>query len=187
MMNDISICSAALLMLGADEILTFSDETRESKLCSSIYELVVRTCLSDRDWSFAQNSVVLNKLAAKPLFEYKAAFQLPDDYLRLVGKQNPSMKHSIKEQYLYCNASEIKVNYVFRASEEKFPSHFTIYVVNSLCKVLAISLLEDENKATYYDKQAIETRKKAGLIDSQSNGNYSTIPLHNYSILAVRI
>lgn len=186
MMNDIEICSTALTMLGADEITTFTDETREAKICNRLYELTVRNCLSDRNWSFAQNSVQLNKLSAIPLFGYSAAFQLPTDYLRLVGKDNPSLPHSIKEKYLYCDASEVKVNYVFRLSEEKFPPHFTMYVVHSLCKILAISLMEDENKAAYYAKEVLESRKRAGIIDSQSNGN-TIIPIHNFALIAVRV
>lgn len=185
MMNSIDICSTALIMLGADEITTFDDETREAKICKRVYELVVRGCLAERDWTFAQNSVVLNKLSATPLFGYSSAFQLPKDYLRLVGKENPGLPHSIKEQYLYCNASELKVNYVFRVSEEKFPPIFNMYVVQSLCKVLAISLLEDEKKAAYYENQADSTRRKAGLVESQSNGN-SEMAFHNFALLAVR-
>lgn len=185
-MNDIEICSTALSMLGADEITTFTDETRESKLCNRIYELTVRNCLSDRNWSFSQNSIQLNKLTAVPLFGYSSAFQLPSDYLRLVGKENPSLPHVIKENYLYCNATEIKVNYVFRASEEKFPAHFTNYLVMSLCKILAISLMEDENKAAYYAKEQDMARKRAGLIDSQSNGN-TIMPIHNFSLIAIRV
>jgi hypothetical protein len=172
-------------MLGADEITTFKDETREAKICNRIYELYVRNCLSDRNWSFAQNSIKLNRLSTVPLFGYSAAFQLPADYLRLVGKENPSLPHSIKEKYLYCNASEININYIFRISEEKFPPYFTTYLINSLCKVLAISLMEDENKAAYYSKEVIDSRKRAGIIDSQSNGN-TTIPIHNFALISVR-
>ena len=186
MMNDIEICSTALTMLGADEITTFEDESREAKICNRIYELTVRNCLSDRNWSFAQNSIQLNKLSTVPLFGYSSAFQLPTNYLRLVGKDNPSLPHSIKEKYLYCDASEVKINYIFRLAEEKFPPYFTLYVVNSLCKILSISLMEDENKAAYYTKEVLESRKRAGIIDSQSNGN-TIPPIHNFALLAVRV
>lgn len=175
MMNDIEICSHALTLLGADEIITFQDETREANICNKIYELTVRTCLADRNWSFAQNQIQLNKLSQIPLFGYSAAFALPSDYIRLVGKDNPGLPHSIKESFLYCNASEIKVNYIFRASEEKFPPHFITYLIDTLCKKLAISLMEDENKAAYYARELIDSRKRAGFIDSQSNGN-TTVP-----------
>lgn len=185
MMNDIEICSTALSMLGADEISTFQDETREAKLCNRIYETIVRSCLAERNWSFSQNQVQLNKLTAKPLFGFQSAFQLPSDYIRLAGKDG-GVPHQIKEHYLYCDAEVIKVNYVFRVSEEKFPSHFSMYVIYSLCKILAVSLMEDENKSAYYEKQAFEQRKRAGLIDSQSN-DLSALPLHNFSLYVIRI
>jgi hypothetical protein len=185
MMTDIQLCSQALTLLGADEITTFQDETREAKICNTIFELTVRACLSDRNWSFAQNQIQLNKLTQVPLFQYSAAFQLPADYLRLAGKDNPGLPHSIKEGYLYCNASEVKVNYIFRSSEEKFPPYFSEYVINRLCQKLAISLMEDENKAAYYAKEVMDSRKRAGLIDSQSNGN-TIMPIHNFALLVVR-
>jgi hypothetical protein len=185
-MNDINICSQALTLLGADEIITFSDQTRESKLCNLIYELTVKSCLADRNWTFAQNQIQLNKLSNTPLFGFSHAFQLPSDYIRLCGKENPSLPHQIKENYLYCNAEEVKVNYIFRVSEEKFTPHFTEYLIATLCKKLAISLMEDEQKAAYYDKLSIEWRKKAGYIDSSRNYG-ATMPIHNFAIFAVRL
>lgn len=184
-MNDIGICSAALLLLGADEISSFDDETRESKICKILYELAVRNCLSDRDWTFAQNSVTLNKLSNVPLFGYSTAFQLPTDYLRLVGKENPGLPHSIKENYLYCNSDKVNVNYVFRVSEEKFPPVFTMLVIHSLCHLLAIPLLDDEKKAGYYEGQADATRLKAKRIDSQSDGRVQT-HINQFALVAVR-
>jgi hypothetical protein len=187
MMNDIEICSTALIKLGADEISTFEDETREAKLCNRIYELAVRTCLSDRNWYFSQNQIELNRLSNVPLYKYTSAFQLPTDYLRLVGKENPSLPHAIHENYLYCDAQEIKITYVFRASEEKFPAYFTTYLVDYLCRELAIALMEDERKAAYYENKTIASRKRAGLIDSQSNGD-TRVPFGSfYSVLAVRV
>lgn len=186
MMTSIEICSQSLILLGADEIITFQDETRESKLCNIIYELTVRSCLADRNWTFAQNQVQLNKLSQTPLFGYSAAFQLPSDYIRLCGKENPGLPHQIKENYLFCNANEVKVNYIFRASEEKFPPHFTEYLIATLCKKLAISLMEDEQKSAYYDRQAADWRKKAGYNDSSSNGN-TIVPFHNFALIAVRV
>lgn len=186
MLNDVAICSTALLLLGADEITSFNDETRESKLCNAIYELTVRTCLADRNWAFAQNAIQLNKLVSVPLIQtYSTAFQLPKDFIRLVGKDNVGLPHVIKENYLYCNADEIKVYYVFRPTEDKFPAYFTQYLIDCLCKKLAIALMEDESKAEYYDKQAFISRKKAGLIESQSNGN-TEMPVHQFAIYAIR-
>lgn len=186
MMTDIEICSHALVLLGADEITTFQDETREAKLCNIIYELTTRNCLADRNWTFAQNQVELNKLSQTPLFGFKAAFQLPDDYLRLCGKENPSLPHQIKESFLYCNEEHVKVNYIFRASEEKFPPYFTEFLINRLCEKLAISLMEDENKAAYYAKKVLESRTRAGHIDSQSNGTIK-MPLTNFSLIVSRL
>ena len=184
-MNKIEICNIALDFIGADVISTFSDETRESRICNNSYELITKSCLSERGWTFAKNLITLNKLSSQPLFGYSSASQLPSDYIRLEGKSNPGMPHSINEKYLYCNAEEIKISYIFRASEENFPEYFTLYLVNAFAKVLSISLLEDENKSAYYAKEALESRRKAGFVDSQSNGN-TVIPIHNFSIVSVR-
>lgn len=184
--TDISICSAALTLLGADEISSFDDESRESKLCNQIYELVVQSCLSERNWHFSDNQVRLNKLTQVPRFGYTSAFQLPTDFIRFTGKDNPHLPHRQYEKYLYCNAEEIQISYIFRLSEQNFPPYFTKYVVYTMCKELAIALLEDENKAAYYDNEALKQRKKAGLIDSQNSGN-KQMPLHNFSIIAVRM
>jgi hypothetical protein len=185
-MNKIEICSSALLLLGADEITTFEDETREAKICNAIYELTVKTCLADRNWSFSQNQFELNKLSQTPLFGFKYAFQLPNDYIRLCGKENPSLPHQIKEDYLYCDVEKVRVNYIFRASEEKFPPHFTEYLICKLCEKLAVSIMEDPEKARYYADRVIATRRTAGLVDSQSNGD-TRVPITTFSLIACRI
>lgn len=181
----ISICSSALLRIGADEITSFEDETRESKLCNADYEQTVRNCLSSRRWGFAKKQVQLNRLTQTPLYKYKYAFQLPTDFISFAGKNNPQFRHEVQGNHIYCDASEIELCYIFRAREEDFPPYFTEYLILCFCSKFSMSLLEDVQKSNYYKSLETEQMRKAMSVDGQNSTN-KVMPLRNFSIVAVR-
>ena len=56
----IDLCSRAVLLIGANAIQSFEDGTRESNVCSSIYELVRDTLFANRD-KFHPNMEIWNR------------------------------------------------------------------------------------------------------------------------------
>jgi len=51
--TDISICAAALQLIGAEEIESFLDETREARICASIYPTVKKDMCQSSAWQFS--------------------------------------------------------------------------------------------------------------------------------------
>ena len=50
--TDVSICSQALLLLGANQITSFADGTAPSSICSVLYPRVKAQTLGMYPWSF---------------------------------------------------------------------------------------------------------------------------------------
>lgn len=181
----IDICTSALLLVGADEITSFEDSTREAKLCASIYQTTFDALLQTHPWRFSIGQVLLNRLDATPLFGYSYAFQLPSNYLRLIGKNNTALKHDIFEDKLYCDASSVSLNYQFTPSETRLPAYFVRALEFELAQILSIALVEDDNKHELFRRSAREQLIRGKSTDSQSNGNH-TMPAGNFALTAIR-
>lgn len=79
------ICNLALGRLGARRLASYeADITTEAKACRLHFELVRDTLLRRHQWDFAKTSRVLSRLAADPLSEYAAAWQMPADCVRII-------------------------------------------------------------------------------------------------------
>jgi|TARA_R100000951_G_scaffold115994_1_gene126045 hypothetical protein len=184
-LTDVDICTTALLLIGADEISTFSDATREAKICKAVYETTKGGLLQSHPWRFAVNQVELNKLAAVPLFGFTAAFQLPADYLRLIDRFPAAPDYRIFEDKIYSNVNELKITYAFSPPEHRMPAYFVRALEFDLARLLATAVLEDSEKARVYDRLLENQLRLARVIDSQNSGGTTTAP-HTKSYLAVR-
>lgn len=184
--SDISICNAALQMIGADGITSLTlDETRENRICNSIYFTIKQDVLQSSNWRFSIRQEKLNRLVSNPLFGFKYAYSLPADFLRLIGKDNPNIKHQIFENKVYTDLESVQANIQYDVNARYFPAYFVRLLELELAAVLSISLLEDENKADIFAKFARTQKIKATNIDSRNNtANY--IPESKYSLTQIR-
>ena len=83
--TDISICSNALLKIGAESITSFLDGTAEAEVAANLYPLIRDGLLASYPWSFAVGQKSLPRLAGVPLADYSYAYRLPNDFLRVLS------------------------------------------------------------------------------------------------------
>ena len=183
--TDISICAAALQLVGAEEITSFGDETREARICASIYSTIKADLLQSHTWRFAIRQEELNRLVAIPLFGFDYAYSLPADFLRLVGKDNPTSKHQVFENKVYTDLTPVYASIQYDVDEQYFPAYFEKLMFLELASILAVALLEDEGKAKDFTALARTQMIKARNIDSQNN-TVSTIPAGAFNLTNAR-
>lgn len=182
---DIDICAAALQLIGAEEIGSFEDETREARTCAKIYPTLRKNLLQKNTWRFSIRQEQLNRLVATPLFGYAYAYSLPSDFLRLVGKNNPSVKHQIFENKIYTDLTSLYANIQYDVDAQYYPAYFTHLFQLELASLLAGALLEDENKTDKYMAFAQRQLIVARNIDAQNNTS-STIPASAFNLTNAR-
>ena len=183
--DDIAICSAALHLIGAEEIGSFTDETREARLCASIYSTLRQNLLQKHNWRFSVRQEQLNRLDAVPLFGFAYAYSLPTDFLRLVGKVNPSYPHQIFGNKLYTSLDTVYATMQVDTDAQYYPAYFTHLFQLELAALLASALLEDENKTDKFMAFAQRQMIVARNIDSQNN-TASVIPSSAFTLTNVR-
>lgn len=100
--TDISICSNALLKIGAESITSFLDGTAEAEVAANLYPMIRDGLLASYPWSFAVGQKSLPRLAGVPLADYSYAYRLPNDFCAYFRRQRPQRpRHRIP----YCGKS----------------------------------------------------------------------------------
>jgi len=127
--SGIDICSRALILIGAEPITSFEDDTTEGLVSSNMYEDIARSNLTSTRWRFSTNQAVLNRLSDAPTGRFDAAYQLPSGYLfvHAVTVNDFQIEYDIYGDKIYCDAGpqdELIIDYTYRAEEQDWPSYF---------------------------------------------------------------
>jgi hypothetical protein len=78
------IANAALDLVGQTQILSLDDSTSAAKKCKLHIYQAAREVLKLGKWKAARKESVLAQLTTAPAFGWAHAYQLPNDYLRMV-------------------------------------------------------------------------------------------------------
>ena len=97
------ICNSALQRVGAARIMDISDNSREARACAIAYDSNRRSELSKYRWKFAITRAVLAPDATGPVFEYKYAYSLPADCLRILLPTDPYLDWSVEGRKILTN------------------------------------------------------------------------------------
>ena len=109
--SKIEICNSALSKLGVEQISSFAETSKASRLCNLQYDKIRKKILREHVWNFAIKRATLAKLAAAPLFDYSAAFQLPTDCIMPL-KINQPTDFEEEGKTLLMNASTCILQYI---------------------------------------------------------------------------
>jgi hypothetical protein len=170
--SSIDICSRALILIGADPITSFEDGTTEALVSVNMYEDVARASLVNTRWRFATNQAVLNRLSDVPTGRYDYAYQQPTGTLMVhaVTVNDYQIEYQVYGDKIYANTSpndELIIDYTYRATEENWPSYFTIAVEYALAALFATAIARDAGLASLMKQAASDAMAKARSLDSQ--------------------
>lgn len=73
----------ALVKIGANQLTSLDEESKEAVSCNLFYEQAKRLILRQINFNCAKASARLVALSEKPPFEYEYYYQLPSDYIFL--------------------------------------------------------------------------------------------------------
>jgi hypothetical protein len=170
----VSICSDALLMLGAKAISSFNDGTDESSVCDRLYPDVRDSTLVMYPWSFSVKKVKLARLITTPNSVWRYEFQLPGDRLgnpRAVYQSatpgSPVQKDwEIQGDKLLTNLDTIYIDYQYSVGEFAMPQYFVQLLKYMMAWHLALPITEQSDRAQYWQQIAV------GAIGENGRGGY---------------
>lgn len=83
-----SICNLALNRIGARGTITSINENSPNAVkCLTVWDAIFQEVMSERDWKFAKTRQLLELSPVTPLYGWKFAWALPQDFLRFVRPQ----------------------------------------------------------------------------------------------------
>ncbi len=174
MATGVSICSNALLMLGAQTINDFADQLNldRAKLCANLYPTVRDDMLRSHPWNCAIKRAVLAPDAVAPAFGYTHSFELPADFMRVleVGTNGSQIDYLVEGRTIQANTTVLELRYVFRNEvENTWDAHLVKLVTLGMAAALAYPVTQSSALQQSFEQKLEMTLKRARAVDGQED------------------
>lgn len=167
------ICNKALVLVGANTITSFSENTTESKVANQLYESTLENMLTRSRWRFAAKQAQLSRNASAPTARWSAKYAVPTGtmILHTVTVNDNVIEYDRYEDDILCDASTSDVvvaDYTFQPSEANFPPYFKQALVFELASLFAGAIARNDSLSQLYQNRAIAQLAIARAQDSQA-------------------
>lgn len=150
----ISICSNALLRLGADPINSFDEgdpagsNHDSARLASNLWPTIRRQTLRGHNWNCALKRVLLSPDTASPDFGWSYQFLRPADWLKTVSvglDPEDRFEYVTEGAYFLSNETALPLRYVF---DNENPATYDAGLVAALEMAMAAAMAYPITKST---------------------------------------
>ena len=196
----LTVCSDALLLLGARPITSFNEGTDSANLCDRIYPGIKSSTLQSYKWSFSMKKVQLARTINTPVNRYKYEYVLPADRLGTINQAYTSLSQGaigfvdwvIQGDKLLTDAEIVVVDYQYSVTESNMPSYFIQLLKYMMAWHLSDPITDQISKTQYWQNVAVGGPgdnfrggyfRTASNIDSQGN---TTASFEDFSLVDVR-
>jgi len=166
-LTPLTLCSRALLRLGAQPVASLTEGTAEAEVAANLYPGIRDALLSAHPWTFATGQADLGRLSATPHADFANAFALPPAFLRALSAGR--IPYRIHEAALHADAGAVTLTYVFRPDESAFPPFFAAALVARLAAEFCLPLTESASRSELLFRLADTELRAARLVDSQQD------------------
>jgi len=158
----VDIAARALIMIGAQPISSFTDDSTEGLVTNNIYEEIVEASLTRTRWRFASGQKQLSLLTASPAGRFEYAYQIPTNpqvlEISTVTCNDVILPYSRYEDMIYLNgygsSSTVIMDYIFRQDESQFPPYFRLALIYKLASIYAGAVARDAGMIKQFDDLA---------------------------------
>lgn len=166
MASDIEIISAAFILLGKGPVSSPVTDNPEYTAAQDIYKLLVPHMLTVHIWRFALKNLQLSESTEpSPFDRWSKVFLMPGEQL-LAYRTDPLIDYEIFENKLYTNATSVKLEFIFRIDESRFPPYFIRLMTFQLAADIAMTVTQKITIAEWWGKQAEQQLLLAKFLDS---------------------
>jgi hypothetical protein len=165
----IEIINVALSRLGADPIISLTEQTVQQVLAVSLWDVARRACLREHTWNFAVTDVELNQVSGYVPFEYKYAYQLPANTIRLLQVYNDPV-FKIQGRRILTNQEVCKIKYVADTTDSTlWDASFDDVMAQRLAFDMAYAITKSQATADSMYQIYAQKLKNARHIDSNED------------------
>lgn len=168
--SEVQICSNALLMLGAQPINSFDDDSDRALLVSNLWANARDAVLRSHPWNCAIAREQLAPMAAAPAFDFAYQFLLPGDCLRAlsVGKEGETPTFRIERRRILFDESLLNLRYIFQNTDvtsydSLLVEALTAYMAMTCAYPITKSASQMDAMAQLYDVKLRQARSIDGM------------------------
>ena len=172
MATDVSICSNALLKLGAQPINDLSESSDRARLASNLYPSVRDSVLRSHPWNCCIKRVVLSPDTATPVFDFDYQFSLPDDYERTlsVGETGIEATFKIEGLKLLSDDNPCLLRYVARVENPAaWDSMLVTAMELAMAAAMAYAITQSASLRDSMRQELEMHMKRARAVDGQDD------------------
>lgn len=200
--SETEIANLALSRIGKNNPITsLTENTVAAELCRLHYPICRDYLLRSHLWRFAIRRAALTRITATPAFEFDYAFQLPNDFLRLVRSSLEASKFSgpaiygypgingyanegqsyrlegmtisgVATRVIVCNDDTLSIEYVAKVTDvAQFDPMFTDVLAQYLAANICMPLADNASLA-----ESVMAIYKDKLSDARSTGAMEGTP-----------
>jgi len=186
MASKIEICNMALLRLGCKPIISFSDNTTESKTLNIIYDQVAENVMALGPWTSTLFRSDLAQLTDAPEYGYNYMYQLPTypkciRVLEINEDQLGDIDFRIEGDKLLTDETSVQILYIgFVESTESYDAYLRQAIVERLICELAYQRTGSERNLDAMEK-AFAAKVDAWLNINNTQGSSKTLPSNTFT------
>jgi len=170
--SPVTICSNALLMLGAQPINDFNEDSDRARLASNLYEPVRNYVLRRHPWNCAIKRVALAPDVATPVSDWAYQYTLPSDYMRTlaVGEAGCEIEFKIESGKLLCDDNPCLLRYVWRNENPATWDDMLVWGVTvSMKAVFAYPITQSASLEQLVEDALKDVLKQARAVDGMDD------------------
>lgn len=174
-LTDEKIASNACLLLGAENINSFTDGSVEAQAAAAMFERTLKALLVERRWSFSVKQAQFAQLSSTPVNtdSWDKIYQLPTDFLKLWKLYPEYIDYELfGTEYIYANFDGAMYgDYAFRPDTSKLPDYFVELLEVRLATKFCMPITEDEKKLATMKELEKDVMIRAKRADGQQRKN----------------
>jgi hypothetical protein len=195
----LSICSDAMIMLGAAPLSSFSEGTDAAQAADRLYDDIRDTMIAQYPWAWSTKKVALARLAAAPTNEWKYAYAIAGDILgvprALFGSSfvgaRPLNGWEVYGTSIFTNYESVWIDYQYQVEESKMPPYFVRALKAALASAFSIPVADSSSKGDYFHALAFgppSDNMRGGLMRVAMNidGGLPPQAIEDFTLIAVR-
>ena len=151
------IVNKALTLVGASPIVNIDDDTQNARVVNRVYEISLKSILSETAWTFALRRKLLSQVT-DTLEWYDPGetyvYQRPNECIRIFRANNPNTVWREQEDFIISDTTGLGVEYVwYNNTPSKYRPSFVEAFVDKLCSDVAFMILNSKTVAeTFLEK-----------------------------------
>lgn len=172
MATGVSICSNALLMLGAQTINDFNEPTDRARLAANLYPTVRDGLLRTHPWNCTIKRALLAPDATPPAFGYANQFELPADFLRVleVGEAGQQIDYLVEGRSILADATSVQLRYVYlNEVENTWDANLVELLTLAMAAAMAYPMTQSAALQAGFDQKLAMAKKVARAVDGQED------------------